>query len=192
MRENAWRRPMADAEILQQTINQLLSACDSEVAVSISSEDVEHVDGEVAFVGASPTMRKLRAQIESLSETDNAVLITGETGSGKETVARLIHQLSIRSGFSFAKVNCAALPSDLLEVELFGYDRKGSGLSQLKSRQTRALRQRNDSARRSHRDAVRSAEEAGRTHADQAILPAWQRDFGFRQCSNSDGQHQQS
>ena len=125
-------RPV-ESGILQQTINQLLSACDGEGGVSISSEDVEHVDGEVAFVGASPTMRKLRAQIESLSETDNAVLITGETGSGKDTVARLIHQLSIRSGFQFAKVNCAALPSDLLEVELFGYDRKGSGLSQLKT-----------------------------------------------------------
>jgi two-component system response regulator AtoC len=125
-------RPM-DTGVLQETINQMLSACDSDFAVSISSDDVEHVDGEISFVSASPTMRKLRAQIESLSETDNAVLITGETGSGKETVARLIHQLSIRSGFTFAKVNCAALPSDLLEVELFGYDRKGNGLSQLKS-----------------------------------------------------------
>lgn len=125
-------RPVASA-VLQGTIDQLLSSCDSDIAVPISSEDVEHVDGEVAFVSASPTMRKLRAQIESLSETDNAVLITGETGSGKETVARLVHQLSIRSGFTFAKVNCAALPSDLLALELFGYDRKGNGLSQLKT-----------------------------------------------------------
>jgi two-component system response regulator AtoC len=125
-------RPV-ESGVLQQTINQLLSTCDSDLGVSISSEDVEHVDGELAFVGASPTMRKLRAQIESLSETDNAVLITGENGIGKDTVARLIHQLSIRSGFHFAKVNCAALPSDLLEAELFGYDRKGNGLSQLKT-----------------------------------------------------------
>jgi DNA-binding NtrC family response regulator len=126
------RKPMATG-VLQETINQLLSSPDTDVAAIISSDDVEQLDGEIAFVGASPTMRKLRAQVDSLSDTDNAVLITGETGSGKETVARLIHQLSIRSGFNFAKVNCAALPSDLLEVELYGYDRKGSGLSQLKT-----------------------------------------------------------
>lgn len=125
-------RPVKTAA-LQDAITGLLSAADREVAAGISSEDVEHVDGEVSFVSASPIMRKLRGQIESLAETDNSVLITGENGSGKETIARLIHQLSIRSGFRFAKVNCAALPSDLLETELFGYDRKGNGLPQLKT-----------------------------------------------------------
>ena len=66
MQETAWCDRWR-ARILQQTINQLLSASDDDLAVGISSEDVEQVDGEVAFVGASPIMRKLRAQIESLS-----------------------------------------------------------------------------------------------------------------------------
>jgi two-component system, NtrC family, response regulator AtoC len=118
---------------LQEAIDLHLASADHDGAPGISSEDVEQVDGEVPFVGASPIMRKLRGQIESIAETDDSVLITGESGSGRQTVARLIHQLSIRSGFAFAKVNCAALPSDLLEAELFGQDRKGNGLSQLKT-----------------------------------------------------------
>jgi transcriptional regulator with PAS, ATPase and Fis domain len=64
-----------------------------------------------------------------LADADSPVLIVGELGSGRETIARLIHQLSVRSGFEFAKVNCAALPSDLLEAELFGYHRNGTGPS---------------------------------------------------------------
>jgi two-component system response regulator AtoC len=122
-----------ETRTLQKAIDQLLSTSDHVGAPGISSEDVEQVDGNVPFVGASPIMRKLRGQIESLAETDHSVLITGESGSGRQTIARLIHQLSIRSSFRFAKVNCAALPSDLLEAELFGHDRKSNGLSQLKT-----------------------------------------------------------
>jgi DNA-binding NtrC family response regulator len=118
---------------LQGAIDQHLSGTDHVGVPGISSEDVEQADGKVPFVGASPIMRKLREQIESVAETDHSVLITGESGSGRQTIARLIHQLSIRSGFSFAKVNCAALPSDLLDAELFGQDRKGNGLSQLQT-----------------------------------------------------------
>ena len=125
-------RPV-DSRILQEAIDQLLLISDQKSETGITSDDVEAVDGDMSFVGASPIMRKLRSQIESLAETDKPVLIIGESGTGKETVARLIHQLSIRSGFRFGKVNCAALPSDLLENELFGHDRKGSGLSQLKT-----------------------------------------------------------
>jgi two-component system, NtrC family, response regulator AtoC len=58
-----------------------------------------------------------------LAEADVPVLILGEAGSGKDTVARLIHKLSVRSGFSFLKVNCADMPADLLEAELFGTER---------------------------------------------------------------------
>jgi two-component system, NtrC family, response regulator AtoC len=125
-------RPV-EIRILQEAIEQQLATSDHVGAQGISSEDVEQVDGKVPFVGASPIMRKLREQVESVAETDHSVLITGESGSGRQTIARLIHQLSIRSGFGFAKVNCAALPSDLLEAELFGHDTKGNGLSQLKT-----------------------------------------------------------
>jgi two-component system response regulator AtoC len=92
----------------------------------VTSEDVEHVSDEGFFIGVSPIMRKLRAQAALLAEANVPVLILGEAGSGKETIARLIHKLSIRSGFAFAKVNCAALPGDLLERELLGYERKSA------------------------------------------------------------------
>jgi transcriptional regulator with PAS, ATPase and Fis domain len=71
-------------------------------------------------------MRKLRAQAELLAQANVPVLILGESGSGKDTTARLIHKLSVRSGFKFLKVNCAALPGDLLETEIFGYERSDS------------------------------------------------------------------
>lgn len=96
--------------------------------IDITSEDIEPLSGDLFFVGASPIMRKLRTQAELLAVTNVPVLILGESGSGKETVARLIHKLSVRSSFGFAKVNCAALPSDLLEIELFGCRRNGSEL----------------------------------------------------------------
>lgn len=95
-------------------------------AESVASEDVEVVDDEHFFAGISPAMRRLRAQVASLAEADSPVLIVGEHGAGKETVARLLHKLSIRSGFEFARVNCAALPSDLLEKEIFGSWRDGN------------------------------------------------------------------
>ena len=123
-------RPV-ESRLLQKAINQQLCSSNQSESSGISSEDVEDIDGEFSFVSASPIMRKLRAQIESLSQTDKPVLITGEIGSGKKTVARLMHQLSIRSGFRFATVNCASLPSDLLETELFGYDHKANGVPQL-------------------------------------------------------------
>ena len=65
-------------------------------------------------------MRKLRAQAELLAQVSAPVLIAGENGSGKEVAARLIHSLSVRSGFRFLKINCATLPGDVLASELFG------------------------------------------------------------------------
>jgi DNA-binding NtrC family response regulator len=65
-------------------------------------------------------MRQLRAQAELLAQTDVPVLILGEPGSGKDTVGRLIHEKSVHSGFKFLRVNCAEMPADLLEIELFG------------------------------------------------------------------------
>jgi DNA-binding NtrC family response regulator len=72
-------------------------------------------------------MRKLRAQAELLAQVDVPVLIVGESGSGKEATARLIHKLSVRSGFRFRRVDCAALPGDLLEHELFGHPNGSAG-----------------------------------------------------------------
>jgi two-component system response regulator AtoC len=74
-------------------------------------------------VWTSAAMRSIRAVIQQISGTDVTVLIQGESGVGKEIVARAVHAQSSRSGGPFVKVNCAALPEDLLESELFGYEK---------------------------------------------------------------------
>ena len=75
------------------------------------------------LIGESQTMKELRGYLTRVSETDSNVLITGETGTGKELVARLIHENSIRRKKPFICVNCAAIPDTLLESELFGHER---------------------------------------------------------------------
>ncbi len=77
------------------------------------------------MVGQGPTFQSVLKGIQTVAPTDATVLILGETGTGKELVARAIHQLSGRSRGSFVKVNCAAIPASLLESELFGHE-KGS------------------------------------------------------------------
>ncbi len=84
--------------------------------------EIERISEELYFIAASPATRRLRTQVEQLSQTDVPVLVTGESGSGKTTAAHLIHALSIRSSFPFMRVKCAVLTSDLLENELFGYE----------------------------------------------------------------------
>jgi len=75
-----------------------------------------------SVVWKSEAMRRIRDVIEQIGDTDVTVLIQGESGTGKEIVARAVHALSTRKAQRFVKVNCAALPEDLLESELFGYE----------------------------------------------------------------------
>jgi formate hydrogenlyase transcriptional activator len=75
------------------------------------------------IVGGSAALRRVLKAIETVAPTDSTVLIAGETGSGKELVARAIHQLSTRRDGAFVKLNCAAIPTGLLESELFGHER---------------------------------------------------------------------
>jgi DNA-binding NtrC family response regulator len=117
-------RPVEDRQ-LEMAIKRNICMEGEAAEADISSDDVEPISNESFFIGVSPIMRKLRAQAALLAEANVPVLILGEDGSGKETTARLLHSLSVRSGFEFAKVNCAALPGDLLEKELFGCERKG-------------------------------------------------------------------
>ena len=91
-----------------------------------TSDEIEPIGDEMFFVAGSPVMRQLRARAELLARINVPVLILGESGSGKEIVARLIHKLSVRSDNRFLKVNCGALPRELLESELFGYERGGA------------------------------------------------------------------
>lgn len=83
---------------------------------------IERLDNGHVLVSVSPAMREVRRQAEQVAGTDAAVLLVGESGTGKEVIARLIHKLSNRSARKFLRVNCAALPLDLLESELFGHE----------------------------------------------------------------------
>src|SRR5436309_9685513 len=75
------------------------------------------------IVGESAALRHILQQVETVASTDSIVLILGETGTGKELIARAIHNLSTRKQRTFVKLNCSAIPTGLLESELFGHER---------------------------------------------------------------------
>jgi len=94
-------------------------------AVRYSVKDtavIEHLDDDLFFLAASPVMKQIHAQVALVSRVDVPVLLLGESGVGKEILARLIHKMSSRASRPMIRVNCAALPTELLESELFGYD----------------------------------------------------------------------
>jgi transcriptional regulator with GAF, ATPase, and Fis domain len=94
----------------------------SESVLMTPADEIQLLDGSKAVV-RSEVMRRLMAMVERVARHDAAVLIVGETGSGKELVAQTIHQKSLRCGKPFVDVNCAALPEHLVESELFGYEK---------------------------------------------------------------------
>src|ERR1700722_5784435 len=75
------------------------------------------------LIGSSPKFRVLLAEVARVAPVDSAVLIQGETGTGKEVIARAIHEATPRHNRRFVALNCAAIPRDLLESELFGHER---------------------------------------------------------------------
>src|SRR5436305_7016459 len=75
------------------------------------------------IVGSSTALESVLAEVERVAPTDSTVLVLGETGTGKELIARAIHNISPRYGHPFVKLNCAAIPFDLLESELFGHEK---------------------------------------------------------------------
>ncbi len=106
---------------LEAVLNRALGLRPAEDAPDPAGEIFE-LPGDNFFACASPEMRRLRSQAALVAKVDIPVLLLGESGTGKEVLAHLIHQLSPRAHRTFLKVNCAAVPADLLESELFGYE----------------------------------------------------------------------
>ncbi|MGC2327440.1 MAG: sigma-54 dependent transcriptional regulator, partial [Candidatus Sulfotelmatobacter sp.] len=109
-------KPFQKAEL-----DRVIDLC-LEQGKQVYTDEVEELADDVFFIAASPAMRKIRSQAALVANVDIPVLLLGESGTGKEVLARLIHKLSLRAHRTFLKVNCAAVPADLLESELFGYE----------------------------------------------------------------------
>jgi DNA-binding NtrC family response regulator len=118
-------------------LNRLLitirNALDRQTLVTETKVLKRKVNRVQEMIGDSAALRKIKDTIEKVAPTDARVLITGENGSGKELVARWIHEKSSRSSGPLIEVNCAAIPGELIESELFGHE-KGSFTSAIKQR----------------------------------------------------------
>ncbi len=133
--KGSFARP--DVDFLLQIAAQIAIAIDkapsdrkiSEASDTIAQEKFyleDEIRSELNFeeiVGNSAVLRRLLRQVEAVAPTGSTVLIYGETGSGKELIARAVHKLSKRSSEAFVKLNCAAIPTGLVESELFGHEK---------------------------------------------------------------------
>jgi formate hydrogenlyase transcriptional activator len=111
------------------------SAGTSFPAVSEVEHQPFHLEPEISseccfenFVGRSPALRKVLEHVAIVAPTDSTVLLHGETGTGRELIARAIHNLSSKRVYPYVRMNCAAIPPGLLESELFGRRRRGPSL----------------------------------------------------------------
>jgi formate hydrogenlyase transcriptional activator len=126
-----------DVELLEQVAQQIAIAVENGLAFREIAELKEKLNTEKLYledeirtehnfeeiIGQSAALKQVLKQVEIVAPTDSTVLIQGETGTGKELIARAIHDLSGRRGRTFVKLNCAAIPTGLLESELFGHER---------------------------------------------------------------------
>jgi DNA-binding NtrC family response regulator len=108
---------------LEESVARLLAASRRQAAGEVLRRAVERPYCYDDFLGASPPMRQVYSMIERIAPSSVDVLVTGETGTGKELVARAIHGRSRRGGGPFVPVDCGAIPDSLLESELFGHER---------------------------------------------------------------------
>ncbi len=118
---------------LNRLLITLRNAIDKKELVTQTKTLKKEIEKKYEIVGRSPVMLQLKEMIARVAPTTARVLITGENGTGKELVARQIHEQSTRSKSPFIEVNCAAIPSELIESQLFGHE-KGSFTSAIKQR----------------------------------------------------------
>ncbi|MCS6991036.1 MAG: sigma-54 dependent transcriptional regulator [Chitinophagales bacterium] len=118
---------------LNRLLISLRNALDKVTLVRETRVLKRKVSGTREMLGKSPAIQRIREKIEKVAPTDARVLITGENGTGKELVARWIHEKSARAKGPLVEVNCAAIPSELIESELFGHE-KGAFTSAIKQR----------------------------------------------------------
>jgi len=112
-----------DLEQLEILINKTLSRKNLERRYELLKDEMQQKFGPYAIVGKSENLRKIVHTAERLAHADTTVLIIGESGSGKELIARLVHEKSDRSDGPFISINCGAIPKELAESELFGYEK---------------------------------------------------------------------
>ena len=111
-----------DGAAVEQVLQRYLPKPQEPNVEADADEDVEELPGGMLYITGSPPTRRLRSQIAQIAAVDVPVLFLGESGVGKEMAALLLHKLSSRRNGAFLKVNCAAIPAELLESELFGYE----------------------------------------------------------------------
>ena len=123
-------KPFRDEDLLNAIEQAINRGRQMEQLKNTSAEQKPHSEdalrSEINFaeiVGQSPALRRVLKEVQTVAPTDSTVLINGETGTGKELIARAIHNLSPRRSNPFVKLNCAAIPTGLLESELFGHER---------------------------------------------------------------------
>src|SRR5262249_29501104 len=124
-----------DVILLEQVARQVAIAVENTLEYEKATKDrdqetkhrrylEEEIHAELGeIVGESPALKTALSMVSVVAPTDSSVLILGETGTGKELVARAMHRLSSRSEKAFVKLNCAAIPLGLLESELFGHEK---------------------------------------------------------------------
>jgi formate hydrogenlyase transcriptional activator len=128
---------LEDREFMQHIGRQVAIATENAIAFQEINDLRRHIEDEKVYleeeirseyrfdeiVGSGPALRGVLQQIQTAAPTDSSILIQGETGTGKELVARAIHRLSSRANATFVKLNCAAIPAGLIESELLGHEK---------------------------------------------------------------------